>query len=281
MIRTKGNKKKTLNVRADVRRQKAERKKEKQFQADIFKRIRPKTINFSKQPSMEQYVYLSKKKLTTMMDSELAVYIVLCCRAIKYKDWFQVSQENIAKMAGLSVITARKGIQKLIDRGVLIKKKINVANMHTFIYKIDFYHGDDIKQKESKGDVLQFYCYIVNGGKWSELRAEEKELYLVMRRIAVFEPEIFGLVEEIDLDGMVLDEFYQFGYSSRKWDVLCTEDSNIMTMLLSEYSYINPDKLIIALKRLEEFNLVEYVEDYQSCYKVYLREKEAVEDHML
>ena len=140
-----------------------------------------------------------------MSKSALQVYPVLCSRAnFEENKWFQLSRENIAKMAGISHPTVSKGIEDLLeytinDKGnkipFLEMKKQTEGKRHFYVYKISLPRKDEIKKW--RGQYFIFHTCIINSGVWAILKPRAKLLYIAMRMKAFFDADLYS---EIELD---------------------------------------------------------------------------------
>ena len=268
-------------VTNDAQRKKQE-KTQTQFDKSIFTRIKPKIISFSNKPEMEKYfIYLSKKMLLKLPDPALSIYPVLCTTAdFKENTWFQMSRENIGKLAGISSPTVDNGLKTLSSQRLLEKRFQPKQRIHIYEYRVEFYRGEAITK--NKKDVLQFYHHIVYNGTWARLNYDAKRLYFTMRAEARFEPELYGEIEKVEMEktdiveieGADASEFYANHYSQRKWDIIYTGESAdpygyFMMEMLSELSGMSTGRVEKALKQLEQYELVQIIFDYQ--YLVHLR----------
>lgn len=266
-------------MKAHFKKRRYEKRKE---QSELFQQMYNKTRIF-KFPSvdeinMEQYVCLHKlRKNFHLSLPAIAVYPVLCVNAdFEQNNWFQISQENIAKMAGISINTVSKGIKELEDVELLERKKQTDGKRHFYVYRIEFIRKGDIQ--EARGDYFTFHKCIIDSGVWADLKPRAKALYLAMRSKAEFSvafyleieyPDIyFGhYKDKLEVMSNILD--HGEGYRNRKWD-LCMEPLS----KLCELGDISRSNLTEPLNQLMHHRLIEHLDEYiNSVFKVYLKPK--------
>ncbi|OPL15110.1 MAG: hypothetical protein AVO38_10980 [delta proteobacterium ML8_D] len=80
---------------------------------------------------------------------------------------------------------------------------------------------------------------------------------------AFFDPDMYGYIEDIELDGWDVSEFYGTEFRNRKWDV-CTTPLTELCKLVG----ISSVNIGTTVTELEKYRLVERVAHY---FKVYLR----------
>lgn len=239
-------------------------------------------FSFPEEVNTERYFYLPQPVLREMELSKtaLSIYPVLCsCADFKVNEWFPLPQEHIAKMAGLSVATVSKGIKELvagdplIDNSAetpLLQKRLVTNNGRRFYtYKVGFIRQNMIG--DWKREMLLFHTCIIDSGVWAKLNSRAKVLYLSLRINSHFDPELFDLIEGINLAGYELDEFYKDGnqYRNRKWDVCEYSLSE-----LCRGAGISTSNLKSTLNMLEKYGLAEIEKaDDWNIIKVYLKPK--------
>ena len=205
----------------------------------------------------------------------IAIYPVLCLHSdFEHKNWFQISQKNIAKMAGIDVNTVRKGIKDLennsiIGEPILQKRKQTEGTRHFYVYETNFIRKDNIEEWE--GEYITFHKCIIDSGVWADLKPRSKALYLSMRMSAHFDAELY-----IEIEGLALDyatkDIYEVvkgsNYMNRKWDVC-----NIPLTELCKKVNIAPTNLKPLIVQLEEHRLIERIDENKSVFMVYLKPK--------
>ncbi len=205
----------------------------------------------------------------------IAIYPVLCLQSdFEENNWFQISQKNIAIMAGISVNTVAKGIEDLEELSweeepYLEKKKETKGQLHYYVYRVQFIRKNDIKK--FKGGYFAFHKCIVDSGVWANLKSRAKALYLSMRMSAHFDVELYVDIEDLDLDyeSSEIEEFYSGSeYRNRLWDVCDTTLAELCRNV-----NISPINLRTVIEQLENHRLIERVDEYDNLFKVYLKPK--------
>ena len=264
-------------IKADVKRQ-LSKKREKQ--KNLFKQRykKSKDYEFPKVSDIDMNRFFCFPKFDEnfcMPLPSIAVYPVLCLLSdFEHNEWFQISQKNIAKMAGISDSTVVKGIKDLEERyldekPLLEKKKQTLGTRHFYVYRMNFIRKDDIEDYE--GNYITFHKCIVESGVWADLKPRAKALYLSMRMSAHFEVELYVDIEDLDLDyeSSEIEEFYSGSeYRNRLWDV-----SNTSLAELCRNVNISPINLRTVIEQLENHRLIERVDEYDNLFKVYLKPK--------
>ncbi len=199
----------------------------------------------------------------------LAIYPVLCLQAdFENDDWFQISQENIAKRSGLSVSTVIKAIEELsnciVSEEPLLEKKItNKGSIRFYRYKMFFIRKNMLKDWENRFFV--FHQCILDSSVWRDLKPRAKALYLAMRQQARFDKDLYFELQELD-DLLCIEEFnFQDDYRNRKWD-LCSDSITGLCFLTG----ISASGIQEVIKQLEYHRLLERI---GSAFKVYLQPK--------
>lgn len=205
--------------------------------------------------------------------SAIAIYPVLCLQSnFEKNDWFQISQKNIAKMAGLTVNTVAKGVRDLEglyfeDEPYLEKQQQTDGPRRYYLYRVNYYRKHDIEKY--KGDYIFFYKCLVDSGIWAKLKPRAKALYISMRMSAHFDVELYVELEDLDLDYESVDvnEFYHSEeYRNRKWDVSTASLSELCRKV-----HIAPINLKAILDQLEKHQFIERIDENKSFFKVYLK----------
>jgi hypothetical protein len=266
MKRTKG---KSL---ADVRRQQASRQKFKQLYNEI------KTVKFSNDVNMVKYFnfpkFIGKTGSVKIDKIVLAVYPALCSTAdFKDNKWFQISRDNIAKLAGLTPPTVDKAINHLINgkyrimndgkTTLLLERKMKTeGKRHFYMYRVGF-----IRDMEKwHGFYFVFHTCIVTSGIWAELTPRAKALYLAMRTYAKFDRELYIGVELDGVEPWEADfDFRGEAYRERKWDYCDTPLTELCRSVNIESTNIRS-----VIEQLEEYHLISE-EELMNVYRVYLK----------
>ena len=257
-------------VLADARKAIKERKQQqRKFFPEIYDNISkfkfPKEVNMYKHfcfPKMFGPDGLGQE----MGKREIAVYPVLCSRAnFERNTWFQLSQEAIAMMAGVSVDVAASAINDLAGREfegkpLIEKKKTTERERHFYLYHVNFIRKHMIP--EYKGNYFKFYTCIIDKSIWARLSPRAKCLYLAYRNHAEQNIEIYCEVEGFYYNTSS-QEGYNDYYAERAWD-LCT----VSTAELCGYMGIEHTNIQGVFKQLEKEYLIE---KFGRFVKVYLR----------
>ena len=210
---------------------------------------------------------------STLSKAALAVYPVMCSRAnFENNDWFQLPQEAIAKMAGVSIPTVGRGIKHLIDNKyrleisggelpLLERRMTTEGTRHFFLYRAGFFRKDLLAH--SQGGCFIFHTCIIDSGVWAQLKPRAKALYLAMRSVALQDYETYRAIE--DGNGFEWMTTYDEYLKMRKWDLVNTPLAELGRLI-----NINMDDANVFLKELERCRLVERVDRW---HKVYLKPK--------
>jgi len=259
---------------------KKQKKEKRQQQKALFKQKYSKSKNYKFPPidqiDLNRHFYFPKFNEGFFMTQQaIAIYPVLCAQAdFEDNDWFQISQNNIATMAGASINTVSKGIKDLeryIMEGepYLEKQKNTEGQRHFYVYRVNFIRKNKIK--EWKGSYFIFHKCIIESGVWAKLKPRAKALYLSMRMSARFDIELYAAAEELyeAPGGNILEDFFTEGnYKYRKWDVC---ESSLVE--LCRRVNIKPINLKPIIQQLENHRLIERVDEDLNILKVYLRPK--------
>jgi len=278
-----GNKKRGQDMRYNLKEavkadSKGGIKQHKEYQKSLFKQKydKLKEYQFPKVDdiNMNRFFCFPKFDKSFFMSlPSLAIYPVLCLQS-DYEDnkWFQISQTNIAKMAGINVDTVTKGIKGLEElylgkERFLEKDKISDGQRHFNVYRVNFIRKNDIE--ESRGKYFTFHKCIVESGVWAELKPRAKALYLSMRMKARIEIELYAEIEDLDIEYESSDAlifYHSDEYRNRKWDVC-----NRTLVELCKNVGISAVNLKPVLKQLENHRLIERIDDSKSIFKVYTK----------
>jgi len=208
--------------------------------------------------------------------ASIAVYPVMCSQAnFEHNDWFQISQENIGKMAGIGGGTVQKGIKELVDGEYKLKttdengkgtavpllevKMTSEGTRHFYLYRAGFIRRNMIPHW--KGDYFLFFACLIDSGIWAKLKPRAKALYLAMRSVAVQDYELYRDVEtDNGFEWMTSHDEY---IRTRKWDVV-----TIPLAELGRHAGVNVTNIKAPMKQLEKYRLVERIDKW---FKVYLK----------
>ena len=199
------------------------------------------------------------KGIHKLSNSALAVYPVLCSKADFVEDKsFQISQENIAFMAGINKNTACKGIEELETSNLLSKEMIIEGTRHFYVYNVEFIRKSVLE--ENKGKIIYFYTCIIDNGIWAKLNPRAKALYLAMRITAKQNLDEYNYYEDNEYyETMEYEDYIR----NRKWD-MCIEPLTVLCNLFR----ISNNHINMVIKELEKYKLIERME---TCTKVYLK----------
>lgn len=286
-------------IRVNLKQQRKQRAKEKR---EKFQRIydRKKTVMFKSKKQVNTNKHFLMPKLERgwalcRSKNALAVYPVLCSRAdFMTPTPFQLSRENIAKLAGISPVTVDKGINDLEAIGLrdnngvitplLEREMIQDEKRRYYTYLPGFFRYDvnGLDPKSWRGNYFQFYTCIVESGVWASLSRKAKALYLAMRSVAWFDREIYYRIECVwipDFEEMyagyddleyseLIPEDAKELYRARKWEVC---DKTLKSLF--ELAQIPYSKTREIVNELEQQGLVERLHDTKSIFQVWLRPK--------
>jgi hypothetical protein len=263
-------------IRADVKKAREKRRQKDEKQKPAFSKRYDKLVkyDFPGRINMERHFFFPKifgpgQFGPKWSKAEIAVYPVLCSRAnFEHNDWFQFSQDNLAKQAGVSVDTIHKGTRELVDGKykltkesdpLLEMKKTSEGPRHFYLYRVTFIRKDMIERW--KGEYFLFHTCIIESGVWSNLKPRAKALYLALRSVAIQDYQLYRDIEhENGFDWMTpYDEYLR----DRNWDVV-----DCPLAELGRLVGINVTNIKLPLQQLERFGLVERIDRW---WKVYLR----------
>jgi hypothetical protein len=246
-----------------------------------------KSIN---ETNMEKHFYMFNEfiKFNYISLSAIAIYPCLCSQANFEKDeWFHISEQNIAKMAGISINSVIAGIKNMIDNRftvnipdkndedevidvpLLQRKMFNDGKRHFYKYKVCFVR----KSMMENWTFLIFHTCIIDSGVWAKLEPRAKALYLAMRSEAKFNGKLYCQIEGIQYNEQ---EWYDEGFRNRKWDICETSLAELCRKVGSGFDDVGNIKGIsssniqIVVKQLEHYGLVEQI---NSRFMVYLKPK--------
>lgn len=188
----------------------------------------------------------------------LAVYPVMCRYADYNEDTsFQISQQNIATLAGVSVRAVRDAIAELESLELVSKRKVTEGVRHFYVYNVQFVRGPMLDTY--KGDVIYFHNCIIDSGIWARLKPTARVFYLAAR--ARGRQDMF-LYEEVELEGWDHNEDGHAEYMrERKWDVVpCSATA------LCEDAGINPSCLRGVWEELRTWGLMDQVGGHIRVY---------------
>jgi hypothetical protein len=270
-----------LGRRVSANARKASRER-KQQQRESFTEIynRTKIFEFPEDVNMVKHFFCPKifgpgGLGQEMNKAEMAVYPVLCSQAnFERDDWFQLPQEHIAKMAGVSVEAVRHATRNLPDRQFEYIEKENPARTiplaqghkitedarHFYIYKVGFIRRDMIEH--CKGQYFIFYTHLIDSGIWAQLTLRAKCLYLALRNNAEQNIELYSEIEEMYYDMSSQEEWNNY-YEERTWDACRVPIAELCRNVNIEHTNIAS-----AIEQLEHFYLIERIDRF---VKVYLK----------
>lgn len=165
-------------------------------------------------PNMENYRYLPNDFVFKNISlTAKGIYPVLCCKADfrKHKQ-FQVSQENIGRMAGVKhPATIRKAVTELVDAGIVTAEFIQKERQY-WIYDVDFVlidEGTDIEKWNRRGTFYRFNTAIIESGVWAKLTPRQQVFYQALRSVSkICSEELDFYFSEFGYDVTVAD-FYK------------------------------------------------------------------------
>jgi len=265
---------------ADVKRQKHQKRVDAQKK---FSRIydKKRTIGFKPR----EYINMNKFFCHLFMwraDWKLskyaaAVYPVMCSRdnfEIYGGKGFQISRENIARLAGVSTNSVDRAIEELENRSMvsdgvhhplLRREKVQEGERHYYIYEMGFIRSveEGLTMLEWKDQYFTFHTCLIESGVWAALSFKAKLLYLVMRQEAYHDKEIYQSLEsEFDYDGE--------SYAKRLWDIC---DQPLSKLFRLAGMRVNYNAAKAAIEELEKHELVERMGDKKAIFRVFLRPK--------
>ena len=290
-----------LKIRTDARRQipkekrdEKKRDEKKQRQAALFKRRydKPKVIKFKTMGKVSKIKHFNFPKLSNKSVpiesqwsfgkkaplSAKAVYPVICSLVDfnDYNKWHQISQKNIAKLAGIAINTAKKGIEHLVETPYaltkvkadgerlthyLVEQQLETdGERQYYVYRAGFVRGDMMRNN----DFFKFPTWIIDTGVWAKLKHRSKALYIALRSCSRFDKEIYAELEfDVPFDDLDDVEFDDEQYKNRKWEVCDTPTKQLCDMV-----DINSSDIRKIVDDLEASGLVEKV---NKMYKVWLQ----------
>jgi predicted transcriptional regulator len=247
------------NARRQIQARKAE-------QREVFSILygKPKEKAFSDidQLNMDSFRAIPKDIISYgLSKAALAVYPVLCSEADFEKDEsFQISQANIAFLAGVSGNSVRKSLKELEDTGLLTREKVTDGSRHFYIYRVNFFRKSILDMAKQRGGAIYFYTSIIKNGIWASLPLGAKATYLYLRTEA--KQDLFTYCE-IEIDEWYDPIQYPEYIRDRKWDICETSLNEICTAV-----GIDRSDIYASLESLEHFRLIERIDKW---IKVYLR----------
>lgn len=277
-------------IAANRRRQVEEAKQKKK---EAFAEIYDRTKVWKKLPinkiNMDKFFFIMQgfERLPEISFNALAVYPCLCSQAnFEKNDWFQISQNNIAEMAGISINSVMAGINDLLkykynetvgdeieSKPILVKKKETDGKRHYYIYHVAFVRKSMI---ERWGNKFIFHTCIIDSGIWRKLSSRAKALYLAMRSNSKFNAKLYSKIEGITFDEQ---ESLDKKYRNRKWDVCNTPLAVLCRMVgggfgddftNGRFDGMSSSNIHLIVKQLEDFGLIEKV---NNRFMVYLKPK--------
>lgn len=252
-----------IDLKKDYDRKELQRKSIKDSK---ITRNRSEDYKFPENVNMNKYFWLPKGGITTngLSKSAMAVYPVLCAQANFEKDlWFQISQKTIGIRTGITIKTVCTALKELertqitdpsgISHQLIEKKKIPGERSY-YVYKVFFYRTNTFKK-----DAITFHTCIIDTSIWQILKNRTKVVYLAMRSIATYDPELHAFETDLDINP------HSAEFRDRVFDMIYPhqlgEICSIATTSRTGFHLI--------LEELEEWGLIKYEED--DSIMVYLK----------
>lgn len=260
---------------------------EKRRRSEIFKRIYDKPKSWEplkiEDINMEKHFYIMDQFIQwpDIPLSAIAIYPCLSSLANYHNsNWFQISEENLAKMSGLSKKTLISGIEFLLNGKFFIKKGEgyslvnrefkNEGKRRFYVYNIPFVTNEiNINWNEK----FIFHTALIESGLWAELSPRAKALYLAIRSSAKFDKDSYTVIEDVLTD----DEFFRNEFKFRKWELCELPLSQLCKMVgggFDNTKYIGGGISTSDIhKTVKELELVGLLEKYDFRYIVYFKPK--------
>jgi predicted transcriptional regulator len=206
------------SIRNEERRRKGQQREE--F-AQTYDKLKTGTLLKGEKANMDRFVVIPKDIFSYgLSKAALAVYPVLCSKADFDQDSsFQISQDNIALLTGISIAAVKRATDELEEAGLLIREKVSEGSRHFYVYSVYFIRRPMLEKEEHKGNKVFFYTCLVEGGIWAKLKPRAKALYLALRVSAEQDLELYSSIESSEsgefYEPMEYDEYIH----NRKWDV--------------------------------------------------------------
>ena len=248
----------------------------KDRQAEIFRQRydKPKVVRFKEMDDCEWKKHFRMPK-SLIYDqrfslSALSLYPVLCSKAnFEKNNWFQISIDNLATLAGLSPPTVCKSIDELTGAQSTIKidgKKVKIlekkleskGSRNYNIYRAGFVRGTTT----TKGENLLFFTDLIDSGIWANLTKRARLFYLALRNEAKFDAATYRDIEYDEENQIAKGEFDFFW---RKWDV-CDKSRKELCNLVG----IDSSDIYRCIYELEKYELIEIIDRW---FKVWIRPK--------
>lgn len=140
-------------------------------------------------PNMKNHRYLPNDFVFKNISlTAKGIYPVLCCKAdFKKHKQFQVSQENIGRMAGIKhPATIRKAVNELVDAGVVSAEFVQKERQY-WIYDVNFVlidEGTETDKFNRRGTFYRFNTAIIESGVWAKLTHRQQVFYEALRSVA-------------------------------------------------------------------------------------------------
>jgi hypothetical protein len=247
-----------------------ERDERKQQFSERYNKTRQYKFPDPERINMEAHFYFPKMlgQVASLSTAAMAVYPVLCVQSnFEVRDWFQLSRENMAAMAGVSPISADRALRDLqkitIDGVPLVSRKmVNEGSRRFYLHQVLFIRKS--MMEAWKGRFFPFYRCLIDSGVWADLGPRAKALYLALRQTAEFDFYLYSEIEGLEV------EINDFGWNSdayrdRKWESNHQPLANLCRM-----ANINKSNIQSAFAQLQRHRLVERIENY---FMVYLKPK--------
>jgi hypothetical protein len=258
MIKMKGK------IITDIRKYKERARKHQQEELAMLYN-KPETIDFLDGDKLNMYSFRAiPKSLMSygLSMAALAVYPVFCSKADFEEDkTFQISQKNIALLAGVSENAVREATKELEEARLLSREKITKGSRHFYIYEVAFIRKPMLEQKEHKGNTIYFYTCIIDNGIWAKLKPRAKALYLAMRATARQDLEEYSLIMNAETGESYEWQEYDDYIRNRKWDICLLSLSEMCRIAGIERSNI-----YVVLAELERYKLIERIGKWTKVY---------------
>ncbi len=244
-------------IRADIKRRNRARKAhfDKLYNKPLIWEPNPNAnmSHFFFHPKLMGHPLLSVPKAASV------VYPVMCSQQHSNGEEFQLSRENIGRMAGLNPSTVDRAIDWLVSNEYtsermpaipLLKRRTHKSTRNILIWKagvIPEAKNEEDKRK-SDGEYFIFHTCLVKSGIWRDLTVRAKVLWLAMRTVAKF--DVFEYEDE-EYDGFGPHDYDWMYHRNRKYDIV----PNISMARLCRMGNISNNLLKQTYDELYEYRL--------------------------